>query len=221
MPEPGLGTTEFRRLFPAMLGVACLVLVAPWAHAQHSPSPSSPVFEPAPIQPQPLTVREKFDFYADKTFGLDAWILAGASAGYRQAIDSPPEWGQGMEGYSKRFGSVLARRAIKNTVEFGVGAALREDPRYFRSEHKGFVPRMWHAVSSTFVTRRDDGARVPDVGRLSGAMAAGFISNTWYPDRLSDTSHAFSRAGIMLGGDAAINVLREFFPDIKRLIRGR
>jgi hypothetical protein len=38
---------------------------------------------------------------------------------------------------------------------------------------------------------------------------------------LSDTSHAFSRAGIMLGGDAAINVLREFLPDMKRLIRGR
>jgi hypothetical protein len=205
-----------------LAAVATLALAAPAAVAQHSPSEASPpAFRAAPIEPQPLTVREKFNFYADKTFGLETWFVAGASAGYRQAIDSPPEWGQGMEGYSKRLGSVLARRAIKNTVEFSVGAALREDPRYYGCDHEGFALRLWHAVASTFVTRRDDGVRVPDVGRVSGAMAAGFASNAWYPDRLSDTSHAFSRAGIMLGGDAVLNVLREFMPDMKRKLRGR
>ncbi|MBI1983713.1 MAG: hypothetical protein HYS61_05905 [Acidobacteria bacterium] len=156
-----------------------------------------------------------------KTYGPTCWAASASSAGVRQWLDSPPEWGQGMEGYGRRFASSMGRKSIKNSVQFGLGAALREDPRYFPSTRRGFVPRVWHAVSFTFAPRNDSGRRTIGVSRVAGALSAGFASNTWYPDRLSDTSHALSRAGLMLGGDAGMNLFREFWPDFKRAIRGR
>ncbi len=170
---------------------------------------------------QPLTVEEKFRFCVEETYGPSSWLTSASKAGIRQWLDSPPEWEQGMKGYGRRFASSMGHRVIKNTVQFGVGAALREDPRYFPSARRGVLPRAWHAVTFTFAPRNDNGERTVGVSRVAGALSSGFVSNTWYPERLSDTSHALSRTGITLGGDAAKNLLREFWPDIKRAVFGR
>jgi len=170
---------------------------------------------------QPLTVEEKFELYLEGTYGPGSWLASASTAGIRQWLGSPPEWEQGMKGYGRRFASSMGESAIKNTVQFGVGAALREDPRYFPSARRGVLSRAWHAVSFTFAPRNDNGERTVGVSRVAGALSSGFVSNTWYPERLSDTSHAISRTGITLGGDAAVNLFREFWPDIKRAVFGR
>jgi hypothetical protein len=207
-----------------VISFASVLVLFPFRHSfsqERNPADPSGGASATPVRPaHPLTVEEKFDFYLKKTYGPGAWLTSASSAGVRQWLDSPPEWGQGMEGYGRRFASSMGRKTIKNTVQFGVGAALREDPRYFPSTRRGFLPRVWHAVSFTFAPRNDNGERTLGVSRVAGALTAGFVSNTWYPDRLSDTSHALSRAGLMLGGDAGMNLLREFWPDLKRAIRG-
>jgi hypothetical protein len=170
---------------------------------------------------QALTFNGKFQLYVGDTYGPRAWLTSASTAGIRQWINSPPEWEQGMRGYARRFASSMGENAIRNTVRFGVGAALHEDPRYFPSVRKGILRRSWYAVTFVFVPRNDHGERTLGVSRLAGALSSGFISNTWYPERLSDTSHAMSRAGIALGGDAALNLFHEFWPDIKRAVFGR
>ena len=205
--------------------LACLLLV-PYSRAQGpddernpSPAPGAPS---APLtQIKPLSVRQKLELYARSTYGPTAFLGSAASAGVRQWLDSPPEWGQGAEGYGRRFASVAGRRTIKKTIQFGVGAALGEDPRYFRSEKAGAFPRAWHAIAHTFVVRRDDGTKTFATSRFAGAFAAGFISNTWHPERLSDTNHALSRAGLTIASDAGSNLLKEFWPDLKRVLRRR
>jgi hypothetical protein len=112
----------------------------------------------------------------------------------------------------------MGETAVKNTVQFGVGAALREDPRYFPSGRRGVLRRAWHAVTFVFVPRNDHGGRTVGAARIAGTLSAGFVSNAWYPERLSDTSHALSRTGISLGGEAAVNLFHEFWPDIKRAV---
>jgi hypothetical protein len=175
---------------------------------------------PTPLA-QPLTVEEKFKLHLEDTYGPGAWLASASTSGIRQWINSPPEWGQGMKGYGRRFASSMGETAVKNTVRFGVGAALREDPRYFPSGRRGLLPRAWHAVTFVFVPRNDHGGRTVGAARIAGALSAGFVSNAWYPERLSDTSHALSRAGISLGGEAAVNLFHEFWPDIRRTVLGR
>jgi hypothetical protein len=45
---------------------------------------------------------------------------------------------------------------------------------------------------------------------LIGAYGSGFIANTWYPARHSDTPNALYLGSTNLAGDLGINLLKEF-----------
>jgi hypothetical protein len=167
--------------------------------------------------PRPLTVGDKLRFYLKAAYGPGPLLGKVATSGWAQWRDDPAEWGQGMEGYGRRYASRVGQSMINNSIRFGIGAALREDPRYFPSESKGVLPRMGHALAYTFVARTNRGGSTFAVSRVAGALGSAFISNTWHPAGEDDTYHAFGRAGITLATDAGMNVFREFWPDIKRV----
>ena len=84
-----------------------------------------------------------------------------------------PEWGQGAEGYGRRFGSDFAIAAISTTTRYALSEAFKEDTLYYRCECKGVFPRLRHAVISTLTARRgEDGHRVFSFPRLSRRMRA-------------------------------------------------
>src|SRR3954470_5847727 len=75
--------------------------------------------------------------------------IAGAavSAGIAQVSDPYPEWGNGGEGYAKRFGAAVADEASGHIFKgFLFPALLRTDPRYFRKETGGAGARIEYAV---------------------------------------------------------------------------
>jgi hypothetical protein len=168
---------------------------------------------------RPLTVGGKLRFYLKATYGPGPLLNMAAWAGLNQWRDFPTQWGQGMEGYGRRFASRVGQSTLNNSIRFGVGAALREDPRYFPSERKGVLPRIGHALAYTFVARTDSGGRTFAVSHFAGALGSAFISNSWYPAGVDDTNHALGRAGITVAVDAGMNVVREFWPDVKRVFR--
>jgi hypothetical protein len=53
---------------------------------------------------------------------------------------------------------------------------------------------------------------------LAAVIGSATISHQWYPDRLNTAGHHFERAGTSLGISCGMNVLREFWPDIKKKI---
>jgi hypothetical protein len=154
------------------------------------------------------------------------WSIAGpvaitktvAVAGLRHAADSPPEWGQGMAGYGRRVGYRHLRRTVNNSVEFGVGALIGEDPRYFRSNKLGFWGRVGHAASSAFVARVDGGGTRFAYARFAGAYGGAAIANAWYPERVRGPGYTLARGTYSIGGEIVGNLWREFWPDIKRKV---
>jgi hypothetical protein len=166
----------------------------------------------------PLSIDAKLRFYLKAAYGPVSAFRSFASAGINQAQDYPTEWGQGMRGYGHRFGSKLAQSAVKATIQFGVGAALGEDPRYYPSGRAGLRPRTEYAVTRTFVTRMDNGTSGVAVSRLAGAFGGGLISRTWHPERYRTVGGGMKAGAISLGTDAAFRVLREFWPDIRRAL---
>ena len=196
-----------------------LLVCPPALLAQADAEPSNPFSQVSP--PTPLTVGGKLRFYLKATYGPGALASKAASSGLNQWLDSPDEWGQGMKGYRRRYASAVGQSTINNSIRFGIGAALREDPRYFPSERRGFLPRMGHALASTFVTRTDSGGRAFAVSRFGGAFGSAFISNSWRPAGEDTTNHALGRAGITLALGAGMNVFREFWPDMRRVSRRR
>jgi hypothetical protein len=145
---------------------------------------------------------------------LGPYPIAGATlaASINQADNTPPEWNQGVAGYSKRFGSDFGINAVTITTRYALAQALHEDALYYRCECKGVFPRFRHAMISTFTGRRgEDGHRVVSfsafVAPYAGTMTAVY---GWYPGRYN-AKDGFRMGNYSLLGYVAENVALEFF----------
>jgi hypothetical protein len=151
--------------------------------------------------------------YVQKTFGKRAVAGATLRGGINQVRNSPKQWGHGPVGFGKRVGSAFGTHAVKNTIEYGVAGIRHEDLHYQKSTDPRFTRRLRHALVSTVVTRKTTtGKRTMAAGKISGSIGAGMISRTWQPAVLHTASSGFATGGILLGGEAAANVTREFLP---------
>lgn len=170
-------------------------------------------------QVKPISWKEKFAITASGAFDPYEFVVVGIVAGIRQADNAYPAFGQGIEGYSKRYGTSFADQVDGNIM---VGAVypslLRTDPRYFRLGRGGFVHRFGYGISRIFVTRRDSGGSVFNVSEFFGNATAIAISNVYYPAANRSFSSSFSGWGLQMGLDAWGNELKEFWPDIHRYL---
>ena len=168
-------------------------------------------------RPCGLTVGEKFSIFArsavsPKTYITDAW-----NAGVAQAEDNDPEWGQGSEGYGKRYAAAYTDSMVRNFFrKFAFPSIFGQDPRYYRSEKSGGGARFGHALAHTFVTRSDEGYNSINYSQLLGTSAAVAIGNLYHPGHKRGFKPAAERFGTSIGQDMGFDVLREFWPEIVR-----
>lgn len=182
------------------------------ASASQDQSPSaqpSPTPTPTPAYVFPDNA-ERFRRYVKSTVGPIALLRSAASAGIAQANDSPEEWEQGMKGYGKRFASSLGRRAIQQTVTYGLDEALDLDTGFKKSTRSGFFPRLKDALLENVTSRTRSGKRVFSAPRIVGVYTGSVIAaETWYPERYSYKDGLRSGTRTLLTG-FGINLIREF-----------
>ncbi len=167
----------------------------------------------------PLTSRQKFHLFAKSAFDPVEFVLVGAQAGISQAQDSFPAYGQGAEGYGKRYGAAFADQVSAGFFSnYLYPTVFKSDPRYFRLGQGPIKHRVVYAVEQVFVAHKDDGGRSFHYANVLGALTAGSISNAYYPSDDRGFGLTMSRAGIALlyGGLGA--VADEFYPDLFRLV---
>jgi hypothetical protein len=171
----------------------------------------------APSSYKPLTAGGKLKIAAFDAVHPLRILGAAVSAGIAQASDPYPEWGDGGEGYAKRFGAAVADEASGHIFKgFLFPTILRTDPRYFRKGQGGAVPRTGYAVTRVFVTRTDSGHPTFNASEFLGAASSAALSTVYYPRSGSSASDAVSRAGLGIAADMGWNVFKEFWPDIKK-----
>ncbi len=170
---------------------------------------------PAPEFP-PMTRSERFRNYLVRIAGPQPFITAAAAAGISQAEDTPKEWRGGAERYGKRIGDAYAQQFIRGTLEYGISAALHEDNRYFKSDQTGFLRRTKYAIVSTLLARHDNGNTYFSFSRMGGAAGAAFISREWQPRSTTTAGDGAVSFGISMGSDVGFNVVREFWPGLRR-----
>ena len=205
-----------RRTMVFLLALPAMSLLAGAQLLVNAGDPSGIVVNPTPapldlIYTRP-TQKTKIRNYAFDTFG--PYPIAGAAfaAGIGQAYNTPPEWKQGAEGFTKRIGSDFGIAAVSTTTRYGLAQAFKEDTLYYRCECKGVFPRLRHAVISTLTARRgDDGHRVFSVPALiapyAGTMTAVYA---WYPGRY-DAKDALRMGNYTMLGYVGGNIALEFF----------
>ena len=93
--------------------------------------------------PNPLSAWGKFELFANQSISPETILISGVSAGYDQWRDADPGYGQGAEGYGKRFGASMARNSSSSFFgTFLAASVLRQDPRFFPQSH----PTFWGSV---------------------------------------------------------------------------
>jgi hypothetical protein len=157
------------------------------------------------------TQRTKVNNYLFDAFGPYPIVGAAFGAGINQGNSTPPEWGQGSEGYARRFGSDLGIAAVGTTTRYALSEAFKEDTLYYRCECRGVLPRLRHAMISTLTARRgEDGHRVFSVPSLvapyAGSMTAVY---GWYPNRYG-AKDAFRTGNYSLLAYMGSNIALEF-----------
>jgi hypothetical protein len=172
----------------------------------------------APSAYAPLSRHCKFEIFLRQTYSPYTFASAAFDATWAQMWGQWPQYGGGMQGWSKRLGTTLADVESRRFIQsFVLASLLHEDPRYFPSEKQGLLPRTWYAATRVLVTRDDNGWNVLNRSEFLGASLTSTLQNAYYPrpDRtLGDTLNRFAGT---LGSDATANILREFTPDLKRL----
>ncbi len=169
----------------------------------------------------PLTVQQKFQLAFRSAIDPFSFVAAGLVAGIEQWNDAFPGYGQGAEGYGKRFGAAYAD-AFNGTI---LGNAvfpslLRQDPRYFRKGSGRFGNRLFYAIASTVRTRNDSGKWAPNYSNVLGNMAAGGIANVYYPSTDRGVALTFQRAFTVTAEGALGSIFVEFWPDISKKLFG-
>lgn len=221
--------TTLKHLLPVIF--ACSLVVP--TRAQETPSEQSGVNQAPPdkrvlgVLPNyrtanetavytPLTARQKFTIASKDSFDYPLVALSAVIAGWGQLTNGNPSFGQGMAGYGRRVGTSYADQAIGNMMTEAIFPSfLHEDPRYFRRGHGSVGSRTFYALTRVFVTRTDSGGQRFNFSEVLGNATSVAISNSYYPDNRTVGDNV-EKLGQQIGIDALSQVLKEFWPDIKR-----
>lgn len=165
-----------------------------------------------------LSVGDKFKVTARASFDPVTFVWHGLQAGISQANNSESGYGQGAEGYAKRYAQNFADGTIENfTTQAIFPSLLHQDPRYFQSGQGSAKRRIFYAVGRIFATRSDSGQTQLNYSEFLGSSTAAVISTyTYHPKEDRDLSTAASVWASEVGFDTLNNLIKEFWPDIRR-----
>ena len=160
----------------------------------------------------PLTAAQKFQLGLRTLIDPETILGNAAGAGIEQWRNTTDrQFGQGMEGYGKRFGvdyaATVTHVLIGHTLTQSV---FHQDPRYFYKGTGSFRSRFLYAIGTAFVAKGDNGHWQPDYSDIIGGLAAQEILSPLH----SYTTRPGRRAldGFLLGfsGRASDHLVQEF-----------
>ncbi len=161
--------------------------------------------------PVPLDARQKFELAWKTTIDPVSFVLTGATAGIQQATNQFSGYGQGAEGYGKRYGASYENLVTSTFIEGAIlPSLLKQDPRYFYKGSGGTRSRILYAIANSVICKSDNGHWQANYSGILGGLAAGGISNLYYPPENRGVGLTFENTAIGIGEGAVENLFEEF-----------
>lgn len=160
----------------------------------------------------PLAPRQKFHLAWRSTIDPVNFALIGVVAGVQQADNTWSGYGQGAQGYAKRYGASYADFAISTFIGSAIlPSLLKQDPRYFYKGTGTVRQRVLYAIANSVICKGDNGRWQANYSGILGSLASGGISNLYYPaQNRNGAGLTFENTLIGIGESAATNILQEF-----------
>ena len=98
---------------------------------------------------------------------------------------------------------------------------LKQDPRYYPSTSRSFLGRATYAASRILITRNDSGERRLNTSYFLGVLTSVAIATAYRPYWARSPSTTFKAFGSTIGSDAGVNLLHEFGPGIRQMVKSR
>jgi len=166
-----------------------------------------------------LTPGEKFEL-VEHYFDPFTFVFTSITAGVEQSTNEKAGYGQGAMGYSKRYAADFADGLTNELFVTAVfPTLLHEDPRYYRLGRGNGWKRTGYALSRILIAHSDSGTTRINASEFLGNIASGALSMTYYPQNERNVSGVFTRMSVEIGYDSLFNVMKEFYPDLKRKFR--
>ena len=178
--------------------------------------PGQPHYKPGVLLGT-LEPKDKFFLFVRDSIDPVTFLSAGFNAGIDQAQNDQPSWGQGMEGYSKRFAANMAGQATGEFFkEFLYPTIFSEDPRYYRLGSGSVKRRVFHAIGHQVLGHNENGRYMFNFSEWFGGVSAVLVSNTYLPDEPRGVGPTAQRVALGVASDAEWDILREFWPEIAK-----
>ncbi len=160
----------------------------------------------------PLTAKQKLELTGRTWLDPSSFVINGIIAGVGQAQNTHKGFGQGAQGYGKRYGASFADYGTMLLLEKVVTPAIfKQDPRYFYKGTGTNRSRILYAISRTFICRGDNKKEQFCYSSFINRFGSGFVTNYYYPAVDRDTSGVILRnATLGIGFDALGNLFQEF-----------
>jgi hypothetical protein len=166
-------------------------------------------YDPHPV---PLNVKQKYELafktlIDPETIGMDLF-----SSGIQQGTGGLKGYGAGSGGYVKRFAASYGTGSIDTLLgSAALPSLFKQDPRYFYKGTGTTRQRALYAMSMSVICKGDNGHWQYNYSGLLGGLAAGGISNLYYPPANRNVlGMTFENTAIGIGSSAATNLLQEF-----------
>jgi hypothetical protein len=160
----------------------------------------------------PLTAKQKFKLAGKTVVDPFTFLFVAGGAGIQQAQNHFEGYGQGIEGYGKRFGAGYADTVAGTFIGGAILPSIfRQDPRYFYKGTGTKTSRALYAIANAFICKGDNGRWQVNYSNILGNLAAGGISNLYYPAQDRDGAQlTLENGAIGIGTTAVANLFQEF-----------
>ena len=165
-------------------------------------------YDPHPVA---LTSKEKFELAWKTSVDPVTFVIVGGIAGVHQAQDAFSEYGEGAQGYAKRYGASFADGTIGTVIGSAIlPSLLKQDPRYFYKGTGTKRSRVLYAIANAAICKGDNGRWQVNYSNVLGNLAAGGISNLYYPPQSRGAGLSFENGSLGIASTAAANLVEEF-----------
>jgi len=166
----------------------------------------------------PLTTKLKYQLAWKSTTDVVTFAGVAFLAGLQQAADEYPEFGQGAQGYGKRFGAAYGDVAASTFLSGAVfPSLLKQDPRYFYLGTGSTKKRILYAIGNSVMCKGDNGRWQANYSNMGGIVAGAAIVSTYYP-ATNQGLNILQNSLIRMGESSLAGVLQEFV--LRKLTKG-
>jgi len=170
--------------------------------------------------PQPPTQGEKFRAFVDEARSPLTFGAAGVNTGIMHLADVGG-LSSGREASLTELykGALIQKESSAFFSKYFYPALLKQDPRYHHSSSPSIWGRTMYAASRTVITRNDSGKATVNTSYFLGVLTSVAIATAYRPYWTRSTSATSKTLALTIGSDAGINILHEFGPGIRQIVK--